>query len=306
MNTDVKLFDFKKFAWGAEGHNILTTQTARGMGMPVGGATERIVKEYAADISDAHKGTGRLANIATEMKAKGGVKGKVLGGMARAGSLLGTAADVPVRHPFSPLAQARHAFPGTLDQARDIIRTGRDAAGTGLADAAMARGGQQQRLLTQALAHAGESSHVAQDVKPHTVVAGRYADQALKGQHGAGNRIGAQVAKKMPGVKPMAMSGVGHRASGLSGVASGAELDDPKNITPRDRRNAAKHGKKIRIKAVEALRNKHGVPTQQAVKMVDDLLATNPSALQEVAGKAKHRAGSYLKPVGKLLGKLRR
>lgn len=298
------IIELMKVAWGEDGHKKLTNQTAKGLGMKPNSSGSRIMKEYSSSIADGQAGGGRLRSAAKNLQQKGGFMNNMGARVANAGAAMGTMADIPIRHPASPLAQSRHAFPGTLDKARNIIRTGRESAGQGIADAAMSKGMKRNQLFTQAMGRAGESAHVAQDVKPHMVTAGRFADEAEKGMHGTKLQRGAAVAKKLPKpLQPMARSGIGHAASGLDGPMT-AKLDAVESITPRDMRNAQLHGKKIRIKAVEALRYQHGVPTQKAVQMVDELLATNPSLVEEVAGKAIHRGKSYAKPFRSLGGKL--
>lgn len=292
-----------KLAYGSEGHQLLTKEVAAGMG--AGDASGRILGEYASTIADAHgsSGTGVMADKARQMRASGGRMNRIGAKALEIGAKAGSALDKPVRHPYSPLAQKRHAFPGTLDQAREVIRTGRADAGNMLAQASLAQGGERGRLFTQALGHAGESGHVAQDVKPHTVEAGRFFNEAAEGLHGKKSQYAAGAAKRMPkSLMPMAVSGVGHMASGLEGQS--AALDDTALISQREMRGAAKHGKKVRMSAIEALRYEHNIPTQQAVNMIDELLKSSPSALQEIGGKASHRMKSYgdlAKGLGRIL-----
>lgn len=284
------IHNMTKLAYGAEGHSKLTGAT--GQGLRAGPSAQRILTEYAADVADAQGGSGRLADAARGMRERGGLMNRIGARLAETGSSIGTALDKPIMSPYSPAAQSRHAFPGTLEQAAERIRTGRASAGSLLAEAAMAEGPARNRGLVQALAQAGESAHIAQDIKPHTVVAGDFARQAGEGAYGKRMQLSSKAVEKLPqSLRPMAVSGVGHAASGLEGGA--AALDDAALITGREMRGAEKHGKKIRLAAIENLRYGHNIPTQEAVGMVDQLLGLNPGMVDEIVGKGAHRAGSY-------------
>lgn len=280
----------EKVAYGPEGHTKLTNEVSKSL--RAGPAAQRILTEYAAHTADGHvTRSGAMAEKAKQLASQGGrmnaAKAKALSAASGVGSLV----DIPTRHPFSPLSQSRHAFPGTLDKARELIRGGRASAGDLLARAALepADSSARSRLFTRALGHAGESAHIAQDVKPHFITASNLKNEAAAGQHGRRAKALAWLADRSPkSVRPMFQSGVGHQASGLNQGA--AALDDVGNITQRELRGAGKHGDKIRLAAIESLRYNHGIPTQQAVQMVDDLMHHAPATTQEVAGKALHRA----------------
>lgn len=298
-----------KFAWSGEGHTLLTGNVSKAMN--AGPEAGRVLGEYASTIADATGSgkTGRMAMKANELSAAGGMANKVKAKALNFGAGLGAALDAPIMHPFSAIATSRHALPGTLEASAEKIKSGRASAGEMLARAAVEpSAAKQERLFVRGLGLAGESAHIAQDVKPHTVDAGRFADEAAQGLHSkklkAASWLSDKVAPKR--LDSLAKGAIGHAASGLEGMDAG--LDQVKNISQRDMRNASKHGRKVRIAAIENLRYQHNIPTQQAVNMIDDLMKTSPGALNEIAGKAGHRGSSY-KEVGKkllgLIGKLR-
>ena len=321
MNIDSFADELLKIAYGELGHTNLTQQTAQGMGL----ANPRVLTEYGATIADAGKGTGVMATRAAELEQMGGLTNKLKAKALRAGSYLGSAADTLVRHPHIPLNQARHGFGDvnaleraeeferqggtlnkarakleraktTLPEARQIIRSGREGAAANLAAGALETSpAARQRKFIEAMGHAGESAHVAQDIPAHMVRGSAAHQQALANKSLAARGLNT-AAKVLPGVSPLLQAASAHKAEGTFIDPTGelsSHLDDVEHVTKRESRGAYKHGRKIRIQAIQRLREQ-GIPTQQAVQHIDDMLRTNPSALNEIAGKGVYRAKTMI------------
>jgi len=277
------LYGMTKTAYGKEGHTGLMQSVSDGLGVSNRG--RNILTEYGADIADGRKGSGVLYEKSQSLAAKPGKMNRlgsnILGGVSSLGT---NVLDGVSRNPLSPIAQKRHAFPGTKEGIRDVMKAGRTNAADLLARAAIEKAPKaQQRLYTQALGHIGETSHTLQDIIPHQERALLAHQQALAGAiDGKANTV-ARMAEKAPAsLKPMAISGSGHIAM--------PTIDSGHLINNKEFRTSKSFGKGIKNKALQVLKNTHGIGEREAATLLEGLMSSSPSAAQEMAGKGLHRA----------------
>lgn len=296
-----------KIALESGGHTISTVPALKSM--KAGPAASRIITDAAAHTADAEIPASTKSRI-QKLRSEGGLLNRAKAKALSVSSRVGQAADYATSSPFNPAAQTQHAFPSgynttaandpNLLKARQGIVTGRQVAGDRLARAALEQDpARRARMATEAFQGVGRDVfHRSQDVKPHFVGVNNAGQRALAGDYGRARQFAAHVPEYVPkSLRPMVSSGIAHKLT---------DIDAQENISRRDLRASAKQGHKVRIKAIEALRYEHNIPTQEATRMVDELMQINPTAVQEAAGKATGRAKDVKSVAGRLVRKVLR